>query len=352
MISKKVPKLFLLLIILISVTACSKTEENEPLTTPVDLIDEDQFVRRASLINQDVPFKIVTEDGEDVTSIATFYVDGEPIFGSSFSSSTIGDFEVYGVYIQNGFEVTTDTEPFSVIIPKRKIVVEDYTGTWCGFCPRVAGAVSSVSEETDFITVVAIHETANSFPDPMHFDQVQLLKDAFDIEGFPAAKINRSENWATPHPNSDVTSISGLDTNLAVAINSELVDNELTVQVNVVYEEGSAQGDKLVVYLLEDGIIYDQINYYNEDNTSPFFNAGDPIEDFVHNETLRNSLTGVLGDVIPVTAALTEYIASFTINVPSNYVTDNLSIAAMIVDSNNTAKNSQHAHVSENKPYE
>lgn len=84
----------------------------------------------------------------------------------------------------------------------------------------------------------------------------------------------------------------------------------------------------------------------------PYYNAGNPIEDFVHNETLRNSMSSVLGDAIPATAALTEYTASFTLTVPSNYVTENLSIAAMVVDSNNTAKNSQHAHINEDKPYE
>lgn len=352
MISKKVPKFITLLFIALISVACSKTEENVPLTNPTAQIDVDKMVRKTSLINQNIPFRIINEAGEDVTDLATFYVDGVPVDGASFSSNTIGEFDVYGVYMEDGVEITTNTETFSVIIPKRKIVVEDYTGTWCGFCPRVSGALYSLKEETDDVTIVAIHETANSFPDPMHFDQVQLLKDAFNVEGFPAARINRSIDWANPHPNSDITSIAGLDTNLAIAINSELVENELTVQVNVVYEEGSVQGDKLVVYLLEDGIIYDQVNYYDGDSTSPFFNMGDPIPDFEHNEVLRNSLSSVLGDAIPATAALTEYITSFTFNVPANYVADNLTIAAMVVDSNSTAKNSQHAHVGEDKPYE
>ncbi len=345
------PKLLLFLIVLITV-ACSKTEENVPLTPPTAEITVDKLVRKASLINQNIPFKIINEQDEDVTSLATFYVNGQPVDGTSYVSPTIGEFEVYGVYMQDGVEITTNTESFSVIIPKRKIVVEDYTGTWCGFCPRVSGALESLHEETDDITVVAIHETANSFPDPMHFSQVQLLKDAFGVEGFPAARINRSVNWQTPHPNSDVTSIAGLDTNLALAINSELTGNELLVQVNVVYEEGSVQGDKLVVYLVEDGIINDQVNYYNDDNTSQFYQMGDPIPDFEHNEVLRNSLSGVLGDVIPSTPSLTEYVRSFTINVPSNYVIENLSIVAMVVDENNTAKNSQYAHIGDDKSYE
>lgn len=340
---------FLLLVVIMS---CTKTEENVPLTPEVDLLDENKFVRKASLVNQEIPFKIVTEAGEDVTDIATFYVNGEPVFGSTFSSATVGDFEVYGEYIQDGFEVVTETQPFSVIVPKRKVVIEDYTGTWCGFCPRVTAALTSVAQETDDITVVAIHETANSFTDPMHFDQVQLLKDAFGVEGFPAARINRTNNWATPHNNSDVTSIAGLDTDLAIAVNSELDGSELSVQVNVIYENGSTEGDKLVVYLVENGIIHDQINYYDQDTTSPYYNLGNPISGFEHNEVLRKNLSALLGDPIPSTPALNEYVASFTTTIPSAYNVDNMDIIVMVVDANNEAKNSQHAHLMEDKPYE
>lgn len=351
MITNKVPKILLLLFILTSI-ACSKTEENVPLTKPTAQIDVDKLVRKASLINQEIPFKIVTEEGEDVTDIATFYVNNIAIDTTFFTSPTIGEFEVYGVYEKDGVEITTNTEPFSVIIPKRKIVVEDYTGTWCGFCPRVAGAITTLHEATEYISVIAIHEEANSIDDPLHFEQVNVLKSAFDVVGFPAARINRTADWPNPHAISDITSIAGLDTNLALAINSELVNNELTVQVNVVYEDGSALGDKLVVYLLEDGILADQYNYYDGDTTSPFYNLGNPIVDFEHNEGLRASLSALLGDEIEATPALTEFIWSDTITIPSNYVTENLSIVAMVVDANNTAKNSQHAHVNEDKPYE
>ncbi|MBC2844538.1 Omp28-related outer membrane protein [Winogradskyella flava] len=351
MISKRIPRLICFILLAASIS-CSKTEENVPLTTPTAEITVDKLVRKASLRNQEIPFTIINESSEDVTALATFYVDDEAIVGSTFSSSSIGEFEVYGVYMDDGVEITTNTESFSVIIPKRKIVIEDYTGTWCGFCPRVTGALQSLAQETDDITVVAIHETANSFPDPMHFNQVQLLKDVFDVEGFPAARINRTNNWQVPHANSDVISIAGLDTNVSIAVNSELTGNELLVQVNVVYEEGSEEGDKLVVYLVENGIIYDQVNYYNQDTTSPFYNLGDPILDFEHNEVLRKNLSSLLGDAIPSTSALDEYVTSFTVDIPSDYVVDNLDIIVMVVNENNEAKNSQHAHLTEDKPYE
>ena len=159
MITKRIPKFIYVFTILLLV-ACSKTEDNVPLTSPTALISVDKLVRKASLVNQNIPFKIINEEGEDVTALAIFYVDGVAIDGLSFSSNAIGEFEVYGVYMEDGVEITTNTESFSVIIPKRKIVVEDYTGTWCGFCPRVTAALHDLEEETDDIAVVAIHETA------------------------------------------------------------------------------------------------------------------------------------------------------------------------------------------------
>ncbi|NQX86357.1 MAG: Omp28-related outer membrane protein [Flavobacteriaceae bacterium] len=350
MISKNLPKFVLLLTIFVSV-ACSRTEDNVSLTETIVEIEVDELVRKASLRNQEIPFTIIDSNGEDLTELATFYVDGVAIDGNVFTSDVIGDFEVYGVYTQDGVETITNTEDFSVIIPKRKIVIEDYTGTWCGWCPRVAGAIMSLKEETDDIAIIAIHETATP-SDPMHFDQVQVLKDAYDIGGFPAGKINRTEDWVSPYSNSDITGIAGQDTNLALSINSEIDGSELVVQVNVVSEEAIEATDKLVVYLLEDGIVYPQANYLNNDASSQFYGLGDPIPDFVHDEVLRDALSAVLGDQISATEALTEYISSYTFELPSDYVVDNLLLVAMVVDENNTAKNAQVAHVNENKPYE
>jgi thiol-disulfide isomerase/thioredoxin len=357
MISKKLPKLALLFAVLL-ITACSKTEDNVPLTTPTAEIEVDELVRKASLRNQEIPFKIINEAGEDVTSLATFYVgdatiedDDVAIEGNVFTSDVIGEFEVYGVYMQDGVEITTNTESFSVIIPKRKIVVEDYTGTWCGWCPRVAGAILSLREETDDIAVVAIHENGNT-PDPMHFGPVQTLKDEFEVVGLPAGRINRTVEWLVPYANSDVLSMAGQDTNMAISINSEMNGSELLVQINVVSEQAIAATDKLVVYLLEDGIVEEQLNYLNGDESSPFYQEGDVITDFVHDEVLRNSLTDIFGNPIPATAALTEYVTSFSFTVPDNYVVANLTFVAMVVDENNTAKNAQTAHINEMKSYE
>ena len=116
--------------------------------------------------------------------------------------------------LEDGVEVSTTPESFSVIIPKRKVVLEDYTGTWCGFCPSVAAAIEEASLQSDDLAIVAIHITANSNPDPMHFDDVEILRDAFEIDGLPQARIDRSQFWFAPYFISDALENAGSDSHL------------------------------------------------------------------------------------------------------------------------------------------
>ncbi len=353
-VTMKLSQSLLLIFLCTLVISCSKTEDNVSLEPPTAEIIVDELVREASLRSQMIPFKVINETGDDVTDIATFYVNDEAIEGSVFSSETTGEFEVYGVYMENGVEVTTNVEPFRVIIPKRKVVIEDYTGNWCGFCPRANEAIHEVHEMTQDLTIIAIHESGPGEPDLLHFPQIDEIKDVFGIGGFPEVRLNRTQVWQYPEFDpSDVMAMAGVDTDFAIAINSQLSDsNELVVGVEVVYENGSQPGDKLVVYLLESGILQDQKNYFNNDETSSYYQAGNPIPDFEQNHGLRNSLTNLTGDAIPSTEALMTYNRNFSFQIPSEYNTDNLSIVAMVVNEDNSARNSQFADVNENKSYE
>ena len=336
-----------------TIVSCSRSEENIPLYPPTAEIIVDELVREASLRNQEIPFKIINEAGDDASLEATFYVDDVAIEGNVFSSEIVGEFQVYGVYTENGVVITTNTENFKVIIPKRKIVIEDYTGTWCGFCPIITAAIEEVHAATEDIAVIAIHKTGSGDPDLLNFPQVDELREAFGVTGYPTGKINRTTNWLSPYNSEDILVMAGADTNLAIAIISELSeDNELIVEVEVVYKDGSMTGDKLVIYLLESGVIQDQINYFNNDQTSPYYQLGNPIPGFVHNHGLRNSLTNLTGDEISGVEALKTYTRTFSLMVPENYNNENLSIVAMIVSSDNSARNAQFAEVGENKSYE
>lgn len=68
----------------------------------------------------------------------------------------------------------------------RSTVMEEYTGTWCGWCPRGAVGIKALSQDfgNEFIGI-AIHRN-----DPMEIPEYAPLLD--QVTGFPSCTLNRS----------------------------------------------------------------------------------------------------------------------------------------------------------------
>lgn len=341
-----------LLVVVLSITSCSKQEDFTNLgVKPVADLENGLVYRKASLKNQEITFQLFDDSGDEILENVTFFVDDTALEGNTFVSAVDGTFELYAEFLLNNEEVVTETESFQVISPIKKPVVEDYTGTWCGYCPAVSAAIDDLLEQTSAISVIAIHNG-----DEMSLPIEPVIREGLGVpEGSPRARIDRTVVWGTPSPASfpvaEVLPYIGNPSTTAIAITSVVQDQTLFASVTIASEE-ALEDKKLVLYLVEDGILADQTNYYDGDPTSPYHNLGDPIEDFEHNHVLRANLSDVLGDLIPNTPALTDYTADFSFDLPSDFVTANLHLVAMIVDMENLAINSQNALVGEEKPFE
>ena len=75
-------------------------------------------------------------------------------------------------------------------VPKHRAVLEEYTGTWCGFCPRgyVGLAAMSRLHPDDFIAL-SYHNTSDA-TDPM--EVMEGIQFPSNISGFPAAWLDRA----------------------------------------------------------------------------------------------------------------------------------------------------------------
>ncbi|QHI38514.1 hypothetical protein IMCC3317_39070 [Kordia antarctica] len=281
-----------------------------------------------------------------ITDSADISVNGTAIVGNRFMATAMGDLEATATkdaLTSTIFTlpVTAETAPGTFA---RNAVIEDFTGTWCGWCPRVSYAIEQVEAQSDRVFAIAAHSGDN-----MENSFSSTLVSQFNPGGsYPTAVINRDAEWTYPEPSNvaQATNLATGTTTSGLSINSMVVGNQLQVYVSTAFAQ-STSGAKLVVLVLEDGIVASQGNY------TSYYGGVDPIPQFEHNHTLRHSMTNVLGDAIANTAANSKNDKLFDIAIPA-LVNDRskMSIVAMIVASDNTVINATGAHVGTDKDYE
>lgn len=325
---------------LIVTLSCSRTESFFYEVVEPEIVTG-LVVHSSYLRNQEITFEVFDAEGNNITMDSNFIVDGVSIVGNQISYPEIGTHQVYAEYSIESTVYNSDTRTFNIVIPKTRVVLEDYTGTWCGYCPNVSHAIEEIRMITDDISVVAIH-----YGDEMTISPGLDLINEFNITGYPTARINRTVDWSYPYGSSQIESLIETDNSIAISIDSHMIDmSMLQVQLRVVSEEDLSD-HKVIAYLVEDNLIYDQTNYYNYDENSYFFGMGNPIVDFVHNDVLRHSFTDALGNPIEnPTPALSDTFFNYSFEIDSGYTLANLGIVVMIVNQNNTAINSQFSEI-------
>ncbi len=349
MYSQKI-KIVSLLLLSFFVISCSSGEEKPNDNVIKSISIEAESNQKEVIIGNSIAFSAKNQEGKDITHKVEFFVDDVKITGSSYTFANRKDYVVYSKYKN----VTSSKLTIKSINPTHttKVLLEDYTGTWCGYCPEMAYKIEQVVKEKENVIAVAIHND-RSFP---KFKGTDKLLRALNIPGYPTGTINRIYQWtkwlSSPE---QVYHYLSEKKNLGLAINSSLSGEELAVKVKVHYDVKSKGQNKLVVYLLENGLIASQANYYNENPLSHWYQKGNPIEDFEHNHVARMVMTDVFGDIIPddKNATGSTYEKDFKVTLP-NYIKDKskLEIVAFVVDTSRKAINVQRAKVGEDKDFD
>ena len=326
-------------LIFICFYTCSKPESFNDLQVQQYNLIPGLNVESSYLKDQLISFEMIDIDGNNITSSTSFIVNNQLINGNTISYDNIGTHEVYADYSIDSQNYSTDSKGFNIVEPINKVIVEDYTGTWCGYCPPVANAIYELKEVYDNIISVGIHNN-----DELTIDQESDLRSELGISGFPSARLNRTISWLDPYQFLEVNSLLSEENNVAISINSTIENVELGVGLRIV-SNVELVNHKLVIYLVESNLIYDQANYFNYVEDSYFYNLGNPIENYSHQDVLRKSITNISGNVLEVIQPLTDYKFNFNVELNPDFVVENLAIVAIVVDSNNNAINSQYGEV-------
>jgi Outer membrane protein Omp28 len=253
---------------------------------------------------------------------------------------------------------TVGAAPISGQFQKR-VLIEDYTGAWCGNCARVAFAVDTVfTIPNNKAVTIAIHSGANNPSnlntyDPYNFADIAPLKNLIlptsSSLALPQARLNRTIIWTYPEPKNipQVKNLTSNNCGLGLAMNSTVSGGNINLDVNVKFVQNYTN-IKLVVYVLESHLIFRQANYTNH------FGAINPILNYENNHVLRTSLTNVLGDPFTGNTVFGQTITkNFSLAVPSNIANAaNLNFVAFVVDANNNVVNVRASDANENQIFE
>lgn len=220
----------------------------------------------------------------------------------------------------------------------RKIVMEEATGTWCGWCPRGMATIEQMSKKyPDNFIAIAIHDDAEMQVDKSYKPFLDM------VTGFPSARINRKD-WRSPWP-FDLENIMDKGEAKVTTQARCLSAKEVEVESETVFgfSDSETVEYRLAYVVTEDNVgPYKQANYYSNptavDNPDDLMNwwvhQSSPVE-VMFNEVARAiySYDGVEG-LLP--KAVTEgetYKTKYTLTVPDN-VKDlsNVRIVTLLLD--------------------
>ena len=341
---------YLRFLILLVIFGCSK---DYTILESIDglILSVDQSTK---IINQTATFKLQKNNGEDVTNQADFFVNGLALESNSFTTSLEGTYVVKATYqgIESFNTIDIIYHDGSLVAFKSNVLVEDYTGVWCGNCPRVVHALDLADQQLgtnkDQLIKIGIHRSSSN-PQDSSYDPYNFDSTIFEPNGgYPKAFINRKTRWLPLEYNNlgMVVSQNQAVKRLGLKLTSQVQSNN-TVKLNVsgLFSQNFAQA-KLVVYVLENGLIYDQVNY------TTFYNGDDIIANFVHDHVLRKITTNHLGDIIQNSETGNEFTREFTIDSSGISNMNKIEFVAFIVDADGNVLNARKCNLNEMQEYQ
>lgn len=286
---------------------------DNPPTSIVLFFDQESY-----LINEQGVFSVKDNFNNIVTSQAEVTVNGNLVTANPYVFNQAGTFEFVATY--EG--LTSNTVSFEILNPSdysdtssfessgaptsftKKVLLEDFTGTWCPNCPPAAASVASAVNGSN-IFGVGYH-----YGDPMEISETNFWTNHYNVTGFPTVYVNGPDTrWNFP----DMAQVNGElaeEATVGLAVEAAVVGGKLDLEVKVGFKTTPSEEVKLMIYLIEGSATSSSPQAGSSQGTS-----------YVHKDILREVYTDQLGDVIPVSSTSAGGIFTRTItglDIPSN----------------------------------
>lgn len=245
----------------------------------------------------------------------------------------------------------------------KKVVIEEKTGTWCGFCPSGTVAMEDLTTSEPNSIGIAIHDS-----DPMENTYYNGASDALPLfGGYPYAAADRANvggTWATYDGHAAVMgeafNVREGETpaaSIAVGANYVAGDGKIYVDIQIVMDSDESGDWRLAAVLVEDNVTgtssgYAQANYFAGGGYGNLDGAGhdwdaetNPIPaanmeyDHVARKVANDQWEGDAGSLPSTLDAGATYGYSYEITKQSTWDENNLKVVAMLVQPDGTINN-------------
>ncbi len=255
----------------------------------------------------------------------------------------------------------------------RKVLIEEFTGSWCGYCPEMIGDIDATrATYPETVIAVADHSYTTSI-DPMTNNFTIALNNAYQVPGYPNVMVDRAD-WSAEFGPSSTPQLFGtyvdhhnytqdaaamrlnisspVSIDIASTYNSTTRSSSVTITANFV---DTVSGDmRISCLLVEDKVTgnsnYDQHNYGGSacgapDATSEFYNYPCVIPNsltgqvFYHKNVVRINMAPTFGTigVIPSSVSAGQYYSkSYTYTLPAAWNATNMKVVAFVGYYNST----------------
>ncbi len=227
---------------------------------------------------------------------------------------------------------------------QRRVLVEDYTGHTCGFCPEAGKTLDTlVSVFGTRVVPIAVHAGNFAVPQPPTYPtdfrnpNSTELDDKFgnssagnpngmvNRKGFPGNHILQYPTWNT----AVTTALSQPPAAFLKIVNRYLpVERKVNTQVSVTMLQSLSQDLGLAIYLIEDSIVADQKDYSQ---------ANSHVTNYVHKHVLRTTFNGTFGEVVGTNPVAVGPIPmrKYTITLPTSWRPEHCSVVAILFRKDN-----------------
>ncbi len=343
---KKTYRALMICLTVLLFASCTKTESDFSTPIPETIILSSDA--NSLLTGNSATFSVRSSTGSVTTGDSKIFIDDTVITGNTHLFSTEGTFLVYatkGDLKSNSIAVHVYNNVIPVTGFVDKVLVEEYSGTWCGNCPRILYGVELLHQQTSKAIVVGFHLSGN---DPFITTQGNNLAASLGVSGVPTGYINRTISWNGPQYEnvSQVTDQLQPIKGAGLSISSVSAGNVLNAVIRISYKQAITGNAKLTVYLVEDKLYNSQRNY-----SSNLYGGQATIPVFEYNGVLRSVVSDLAGDPVPNSGTMVEKPYSFQL--PGNISNvQNLRLVAFVTDGSGKVANAQDAKINSFRDFE